>query len=109
MLCVTHGDSLKIEKLAGIMAADQPAMWGRTEHRYGITGHVHHDRVVEMPGCKAESFRTLAARDAWAAAQNYRSGRDMKSIVYHAEHGEIARQTFNVSMMQSMTGAKPQR
>jgi UDP-2,3-diacylglucosamine pyrophosphatase LpxH len=99
MICVTHGDTLKMDKLPGIMAADQPAIWGRTEHRYGITGHVHHDRVIDLPGCKIESFRTLAARDAWAAAQNYRSGRDMKSIIYHAEHGEIARHTFNVSML----------
>ncbi len=99
MLCVTHGDSIKIDKLPGIMAADQPAMWGRTEHRYGITGHVHHDRVVELPGCKVESVRTLAARDAWASGQAYRAGRDMKSIIYHADHGEIARHTFNVSMM----------
>lgn len=103
MICVTHGDSIKLDKLPGIMAADQPAMWGRTEHRYGITGHVHHDRVIELPGCKAESFRTLAARDAWAASQNYRAGRDMKSIVYHLEHGEVARHTFNVSMMAGAT------
>lgn len=100
MICVTHGDSVKIEKLPGLMAADQPAMWGATEHRYGITGHVHQDRVVELPGCKVESVRTLASRDAWASGQAYRSGRDMKSIIYHAEHGEIARHTFNVSMMQ---------
>lgn len=99
MLCVTHGDTIKLDRLASVMAADQPAMWGRTEHRYGITGHTHQDRVVEMPGCRAESFRTLAGRDAWAAAQDYRSGRDMKSIIYHAAHGEVARHTFNVSMM----------
>jgi hypothetical protein len=99
MLCVTHGDTIKPKDLPSVMAADQPAMWGRTEHRYGIMGHIHKDTVTEFPGCKTESFRTLAARDAWASAQAYRSGRDMKSIVYHSEHGEIARHTFNVSML----------
>lgn len=99
MLCVTHGDSIKIEKLPSVMAADQPSLWGSTEHRYGLTGHVHQDRVVELPGCKVESFRTLAARDAWASGQAYRSGRDMKAIIYHDEHGEVARNTFNVSMV----------
>ncbi len=107
MLCITHGDTVKLDKLPGVMAADQPEVWGRTLHRYGITGHVHHDRVVELPGCKVESFRTLASRDAWASSQAFRSGRDMKSIVYHAEHGEIARHTFNVSMMAEPTGVKP--
>ena len=90
MLCVTHGDTIKMEALPGIMAADQPTMWGRTAHKYGLTGHVHKDQVKEVYGVKVESFRTLAARDAWASAQAYRSGRDMKSIVYHAEHGLMA-------------------
>jgi hypothetical protein len=109
MLCVTHGDSIKLKDLPGIMAADQPSTWGRTEHRYGITGHIHQDTVVELPGCKVESFRTLAGRDAWANSKAYRSGRDMKSIVYHAEHGEIARHTFNVSMMTGVTPGNENR
>ncbi len=101
MIAVTHGDSTKIEKLPGIMAADQPAMWGATQHRYGITGHTHHNRVMEFPGVRMESFRTLAARDAWATAAGYRSGRDMCALVFDADHGEVARHRFDASMLEA--------
>lgn len=100
LLGVTHGDTAKLDKLAGVMAADKPEMWGATRHRYWITGHIHQKRVLEQPGCLVESFRTLAARDAWSAAAGYRSGRDMTALVFHAEHGEVARHRFDVSMLQ---------
>lgn len=100
LLGVTHGDTAKLDKLAGVMAADQPALWGATQHRYWITGHIHQRKVLEQPGCLVESFRTLAAKDAWSAAAGYRSGRDMTALVFHAEHGEVARHRFDVSMLQ---------
>lgn len=98
---VTHGDTAKLDKLAGVMAVDQPVLWGQTEHRYWLTGHIHQRKVIESPGCMVESFRTLAARDAWAAAGGYRSGRDMTALVFHKEHGEVARHRFDVSMLEA--------
>jgi hypothetical protein len=100
LLGVTHGDTAKLERLAGVMAVDQPELWGRTEHRYWLTGHIHQRKVLEQPGVMVESFRTLAARDAWASAGGYRSGRDMTALVFHAEHGEVARHRFDVGMLQ---------
>lgn len=100
LIGVTHGDSTKLEKLSGIMAADQPGLWGETEHRYWLTGHIHQRKVLELPGCMAESFRTLAPRDAWATAAGYRSGRDMTALVFHKKHGEVARHRFDVGMME---------
>jgi hypothetical protein len=81
------------------MAADQPELWGKTAFRYWLTSHVHHRKVLEMPGIMWETFRTLAPRDAWANAAGYRSGRDMTSIVFHREFGEIARHRFDVAML----------
>lgn len=101
LLGVTHGDTVKLERLAGIMATDQAALWGQTEHRHWLTGHIHHRKVLEQPGCMVESFRTLAARDAWATAAGYRAGRDMTAIVFHREHGEVARHRFDVGMVQT--------
>lgn len=98
LIGVTHGDTLKLETLNGIMANDKPAEWGATEHRYWLTGHIHHRKVLELAGCMVESFRTLAARDAWSAAAGYRSGRDMTSIVFSKAHGEMARHRFDVTM-----------
>jgi hypothetical protein len=100
LLGVTHGDTAKLDKLAGVMAADRPALWGTTKHRHWLTGHIHQRRVIEQPGCMVESFRTLAARDAWATAAGYRSGRDMTALVFHAAHGEVARHRFDVGMLQ---------
>lgn len=99
-----HGHKAKPDQLQGIMATDRPQEWGRTQFRYWWTGHVHHSNKKpqgsssDYAGCSVESFRVLAPVDAWAAAEGYRSIRDQKSIVMHAEHGEVARHTFNPSM-----------
>jgi hypothetical protein len=99
LIGATHGDTCKLADLPGIMAADEPQAWGLTAHRYFYFGHVHHDQVKEFPGMKAESFRTLAAADAWHAAAGYRSGRDMRSIIMHSEHGEVERHRCDVAML----------
>jgi hypothetical protein len=97
---ITHGDTAKLDRLAGVMAVDRPELWGKTQHRYWLTGHIHQRKVIEQPGVMVESFRTLAARDAWASAGGYRSGRDMTALVFHAEHGEVARHRFDVGMLE---------
>lgn len=95
----THGDTAKHEQLGPIMATDRAEDWGATRHRYWYTGHVHHINVKEFPGVICESFRTLAAKDAYAAGHGYRAGRDMTCIVHHREHGEIERHRCDVAMV----------
>lgn len=96
---VHHGHSIKMQALPAVMAADEPKMWGDTEYRYFYTGHIHHDSMKEYPGCKVESFRTLAAKDAYAAWGGYRSLQDSKCIVLHREYGEVERHTVNLNMI----------
>lgn len=93
-----HGHSCKMDRLPGVMAADKAKDWGETEFRYWLTGHIHHDSKKEFPGVMVESFRTLAARDSYATAGGWRSGRDTKCIVYHKEYGEIERHSVNINM-----------
>jgi hypothetical protein len=81
------------------MAADRAEDWGQTKHRYWYTGHVHNQTVTELPGVVCESFRTLAARDAWASGAGYRAGRDMRAIVLDREHGEVERHRVDVGML----------
>jgi hypothetical protein len=95
----THGDTVKHDKLLGVMACDRASDWGETKHRYFYTGHVHSSNVTEFPGLVCESFRTLAAKDAYAAGHGYRAGRDMRLIVHHREHGEVARHRCDVGMI----------
>ena len=96
LLGVTHGDTIKKEQLGPIMAVDRKEDWAATEHRRFYTGHIHHDTLREYPGLIVESFRTLAARDAWHAGQGYRSGQDMKCHVWHREDGLIDQHTVGI-------------
>jgi hypothetical protein len=99
LIGASHGDTCKMDKLPGVMACDKPEEWGATKFRYFMTGHIHHDEVREFPGVTVESFRTLAARDAWHSAEGYRAGRDMRCIVIHKDFGEIGRQRCDIAMI----------
>lgn len=94
-----HGHQCKPDRLPGVMAADKAVDWGETEHRYWWLGHVHHQQIKEHPGCFVESFNTLAAKDAYATAGGWRAQRNMRAIVLHEEHGEVARHTVNARML----------
>lgn len=96
-----HGHSCKPDKLAGVMAADKAQDWGATTFRYWWLGHVHHQSVKEYPGVTVETFGTLAAKDAYATAGGWRAARNMKCIVLHDEHGEVARHTVNPAMLKA--------
>ena len=96
LLGFTHGDSVKKDHLAGIMAVDQREAWGRTLYRHFYTGHVHHDSLREYPGLSVSSHRTLAARDAWHHAAGYRSDRDIKCDVWHRTDGLVGSHVVNV-------------
>lgn len=96
LLAVTHGDTIRPESLGELMAADCEDIWSTTKHRYWILGHVHSKHSWEMRTCIAESFNTLAAKDAWHNEKGYRSKRNMTAITYHNQHGEIARNTVDI-------------
>ncbi len=96
LIGTTHGDTVKLDRLPGIMACDRATDWGETEHRYWYVGHVHHDQLKEYPGCVVETFRTLAPKDAWHAAQGYRSGQDLKLDVIHREGGRNNRHVVGI-------------
>lgn len=97
LIGVTHGHTVKADKLGEIMSVDQSDAWSSTKHRYWYTGHIHHQTVKEYPSCVVETFRTLAPKDAWHSGAGYRSGQDMKCITLHKDHGEISRNTTNIS------------
>lgn len=100
LIGATHGDTAKMADLPGVMACDRPEDWGATRYRYWYAGHIHHEKVQEYPGVTVEYFRTLAAKDAWHAAQGYRSGRDMRCVIHHREFGEIERHRCDIAMIE---------
>ena len=96
----THGDGAKLADLPLIMASDVPADWAASTWRVWHCGHFHHDQLKDHPGCTVETHRTLAVNDAWHKHNGYRSGRDMKAVIYHREHGEISRIRCGISQLE---------
>ncbi|MGG4646026.1 hypothetical protein [Pseudomonas aeruginosa] len=86
--------------LPGVMATDRAKDWGETIHRYWYTGHIHHESKKEFPGCVVESFNTLAPADSYAHSGGYRARQNMKCVVLHKEHGEVARHTVSPDMLE---------
>ena len=74
LIGMCHGHTSKKENLGEIMVSDRPEAVGRTLYRHWLTGHIHHDTLKEGRICTVESFRTLAAKDAWHHARGYRAG-----------------------------------
>lgn len=99
-----HGHTIKMDQLPITIASDYSEAWGRTKHRYCLTGHIHHDSKLkkvglEYTGMDVESFRTLATKDSYATWGGWRSKRDTKCIVYHKELGEIERYTASADAL----------
>jgi hypothetical protein len=97
MIASHHGHTIKMNKIGAVIAADQPKMWGDTEFRYCLMGHIHKDSGDTYPGIIVESFSTLAAPDSFAAWHGYGNGvRNQKAIIYTKEGGEDRRFIKNI-------------
>ena len=99
MLGFHHGHMKKNDGLPLHFAASYPEVWGATRKRYIHVGHRHHVEEKEHSGVKVVQHSTLAARDAYAARGGWMSERQMLSITYHAEFGEVARATVTPEML----------
>ncbi|NDC49553.1 MAG: hypothetical protein EBZ61_10840, partial [Micrococcales bacterium] len=62
MLAATHGDTVRQEQMLGIMAADQPAMWGQCQYRYAHMGHVHHTVQIRPHGPRPPQVASGSSR-----------------------------------------------
>lgn len=93
MLAATHGDKCKISNLPGVMAHQQPEMWGATKFRYAHGFHLHHSekKQNEINGVLYEIHRSPAPQDSWHRGQGYLSGRSIQAITYHKDFGTFGR------------------
>lgn len=105
LLGTHHGDKVKKDKLLAVMATDQAEAWGRTDYRFVMIGHGHHEDRTEYPGGFVEMFGVLASSDAYAAQHGYRSRRQMQALVFHREHGLVARHVVNPGMFDAKVAA----
>lgn len=71
MLLLTHGNKGKPEEYDRTMAAEQPAMWGRTKWREAHTAHRHHRRTIELKGATVRVLPSLRPPCAWSADNHF--------------------------------------
>jgi hypothetical protein len=102
MLAFHHGHLSRNDSLPLLFAAQFPQVWGATVKRYAHTGHRHHVEEKEHSGMVVVQHPTLAARDAYAARGGWISERQATAITYHAEFGQVARNTVTPEMVESL-------
>lgn len=94
-----HGDKMKMNAAGEVMAFDCMEIFSQTKHRYGLCGHFHKDQVVDSRLSRTESFRSTTVLNEWATSHGFRGGLGtMQAITYSDKHGEVGRNTYNVSM-----------
>lgn len=91
----THGHTMKPERMAMVMADDNPEYWGASKYRWMIFGHIHHETVKEVGSVRCESFRQPVPKDAHAHSHGYRAGNSMSAVTLHRTDGEIGRHKIN--------------
>lgn len=97
LLGASHGHTMKPDRMAMMLATDRAKDWGETDHRHFFFGHIHHETAKEVGPVRVESFSSPAAKDAYAAAGGYRSGRALNAVTFHATRGEICRHRVNIA------------
>lgn len=70
-----------------LIAQDYKEAWGRVGKFYAISGHIHHEKWVEVMGVLCRSLSTLAGKDNWHSDQGYRALEKTGFTVYDTRHG----------------------
>lgn len=93
LLGATHGHTVKIGLMPGIMASRRAVEWGLTKFRYVHGFHLHHSAktATEGDGVICEVHQAPIPQDAWHFGSGFLSGRSLQAITYHAVFGEIGR------------------
>lgn len=99
MLTWHHGHLKRPADLPLLAATQFSEMWGQTKKRYGHLGDKHHLDEKEHSGMIVRQHPTLAARDAYASRHGWHALRAATGITYHAEHGEVGRNTVYPEML----------
>ena len=99
MLAFHHGHLKKNDQLPLLFAAQFSRMWGLTTKRYCHTGHRHHVEEKEHSGMTVVQHPTLAARDAYAARGGWIAERQVSSLTYHRQWGQVSKITVVPEML----------
>jgi hypothetical protein len=88
-----HGRRIKPAKYLGLMAVEASDLWGQSQYREWLTGHLHHERgmyhpVVEEEGVTVRTLPALCGTDNWHYMMGF-VGRQQaaQGLLYHPEYG----------------------
>jgi predicted phosphodiesterase len=87
MFGLTHGDTIKKEKLPLIGAVEQPEMWGRCKRKCWLTGHLHHIKMEDHSSVQIFILPSISGVDE-----------------YHNTNGYIGSNRCGVAMLYSKDG-----
>ena len=71
MIMWCHGDKVKADKMALLMATEQPEMWSSSKFREAHCGHVHKEQVNEYMGTKVRFIPSICGNDEWHKNHGY--------------------------------------
>lgn len=94
-----HGHKANMKRVESAILGKFRKEWASSEYSYCHVGHLHHAKLEETTTMIIEQHRTLAAKDAYASRGGWLSKRSASVITYHADFGEIARQTISPEML----------
>lgn len=93
LLGLDHGQDVKPEQLALIMATEAPQYWADTEYREFLRGHFHrrvnlYHQAIEEKGVTIRVLPALCPSDEWHVMKGFiGSKRAADALFYHYEHG----------------------
>jgi hypothetical protein len=97
MILYTHGNRGKLAEYPGIMAVEEPEMWGRTTFREAHTGDKHQDKTIEIKGVKVRIFSALCPPDAWHSDMQFVGNQQSaEALMWHRECGQVGASFFTV-------------
>lgn len=100
-----HGDKRGIANVDVTFAGMFRELYGRSTHAFAHVGHLHSDEGKKGGLMYVERHETLAARDAYASAGGWLSGRSAKVITYTKRGGEVFRSTLRPEMVEGWAAA----
>ena len=101
MIGFTHGYYEKLDKLAGLMAAEEPKMWAASKFREFHTGDKHHKKDMLTTfadegglGIVVRILRALSAPSAWADRKGFVAAqRAAEAFLWDPDRGLVAQFT----------------
>ena len=94
-----HGHMKKNAELPLLFAAMFREKWGRCPKVHIHVGHRHHKDEKDHNGARVTQWPTLAAMDAHSSRHGYFTDRELTSLTYHRDTGQVASNSVTPEML----------